>query len=41
MENLTIDLVVPIMRETDFEIELFVMGFQECKNAWTPVKMKK
>ena len=41
MENLTNDLVVPIMRETDFEMELFAMGFQECKNAWTPVKNEK
>ena len=41
MENLTNDSVVPIMRETDFEMELFVMGFQECKNAWTPVNKEK
>ena len=41
MENLTNDPVVPIMHETDFEMELFVMGFQECKNAWTPVNKEK
>ena len=41
MENLTNDSVVPIMHETDFEMELFVMGFQECKNAWTPVNKEK
>ena len=34
MENLTNDLVVPIIiRETDFEMDLFVMGFQEFKNT--------
>ena len=33
MENLTNDSVVPIMRETDFEMELFVMDFQECQNT--------
>ena len=33
--------MVPIMRETDFEMDLFVMGFQEYKNAWTLVKNEK
>ena len=41
MVNLTNDLVVPIIRETDFEIHLFVMGFQEYTNAWTLVKNEK
>ena len=41
MENLTNDLVVPIIRETDFEMDLFVMGFQEYTNAWTLVKNEK
>ena len=35
MVNLTNDLVVPIIRETDFEMDLLVMGFQEFKNTWT------
>ena len=33
--------MVPILRETDFEMDLFVMGFQEYKNAWTLVKNEK
>ena len=41
MVNLTNDLVVPIIHETDFEMDLFVMGFQEYKNAWTLVKNEK
>ena len=34
IENLTNDSVVPIIREADFEMDLFVLGFQEYKNAW-------
>ena len=41
MGNLTNDLVVPTIRTTDFEMDLFVMGFQEYKNAWTLVKIEK
>ena len=41
IENLTNDSVVPIIRETDFEMDLSVMGFQEYKNAWTLVKIEK
>ena len=41
MVNLTNDLVVPLIRETDFEMDLFVMGFQEYTNAWTLVKKRK
>ena len=41
MENLTNDSVVPIICETDLEMDLFVMGFQEYKNAWTLVKIGK
>ena len=41
IENLTNDSVVPIIRETDFEMNLSVMGFQEYKNAWTLVKIEK
>ena len=41
MENLANDLVVPIIRETDFEMDLFVMGFQEFKNTWTLVENEK
>ena len=41
IENLTNDSVVPIIRETDFEMDLSVMGFQENKNAWTLVKIEK
>ena len=41
IENLTNDSVVPIICETDLEMDLFVMGFQECKNAWTLVKIEK
>ena len=41
MVNLTNDLVVPIIRETDFEMDLFVMGFLEYTNAWTLVKNEK
>ena len=33
--------MVPIIRETDFEMDLFVMGFQEFENAWTLVKNQK
>ena len=33
--------MVPIIHETDFEMDLFVMGFQEYKNAWTLIKNKK
>ena len=40
MKNLTNDLVVPIIRETDFEMDLLVMGFQEFKNTWTSWKRK-
>ena len=41
MGNLTNDLVVPTIRATDFEMDLFVMGFQEYKNTWTLVKNEK
>ena len=41
IQNLTNDSVVPIIRETDFEMDLSVMGFQENKNAWTLVKIEK
>ena len=33
--------MVPIIRETDFEMDLFVMGFQEFKNTWTLVENQK
>ena len=40
IENLTNDSVIPIIHEKDFEMESFVMGFHEYKNASTPVKNK-
>ena len=33
--------MVPIIHETDFEMDLFVMGFQEFENVWTLVKNQK
>ena len=41
MENLTNDSVIPIIREKDFEMESFVMGFHNYKNASIPVKNEK
>ena len=41
IENLTNDSVVPIIRETDFEMDLSVMSFQEHKNAWKLLKVEK
>ena len=41
IENLTNDSVVPIIRETDFEMDLSVMSFQEYKNTWTLVIIEK
>ena len=41
IESLTNDLVVPIIPETDMEIDLSVMSFQEYKNAWKLVKIEK
>ena len=41
IKNLTNDSVVPIICETDLEMDLFVMGFQEYKNSWALVQIEK
>lgn len=33
--------MIPIIHKKDFEIKSFVIGFQEYKNTWTPVKSEK
>ena len=40
MGNLN-DVMISIIRKKDFEMESFVTGFHEYKNAWEPVKNEK
>ena len=38
MENLTkyIDLLIPIIKEKEYQIESFVMGYHVYRNIWSP-----
>ena len=39
MENLTknIDLLIPIIKEKEYQIESFVMGYHVYRNIWLPI----
>ena len=38
MENLTkyIDLLIPVIKEKEYQIESFVMGYHVYRNIWSP-----
>ena len=38
MKNLAknIDLLIPIIKEKEYQIESFVMGYHVCRNIWSP-----